>query len=535
MYKAIETSANHWRRYVARIILMHFILICLVGLSRHWGFMTSINDNGVFDQAVWGTLHGKLLLNTSQFNQPINWMGFHFQPILFLFVPFYVLIPSIIWFIMAQAFALSISAWPIFLLASRVCQSEKTGLIWALAYLMNPYLLNAAVWDFHPITLAVPFVAICMLSIEVKNFRALLLSCLVILSCKEHLGIMVIGFGLLWWIHNKRWKTAVSLIFIGIAHCILVLDIVMPAFSPSGGHLMLSKGMGQLSRYSWLGGSMKEVFQTLLFNPISVIKIVLVEMNGVRYLLMLMTFFLGLPLVAPEFLLPGLADLASNTLSDNPMSRAFFAYHSASLIPVLSVAAIYGTKRISRWSKKFSMIGFSGVVLIASFVGGYLLAPLPLPGSRNVWKPVHFFNLPDPTVSTIRSIIGEETSISAQANIGAHFSQRREIYRFPNKVGEVDVIILRLESPTTNVNNIPDQIKRRRKYLIGTLDSHLQMDRTEYITSIEHLMLSKEYEVIFWNDSWLVFKRGHANHIAYKRIEQKLSQLRMEWKINIKK
>ena len=39
------------------------------------------------------------------------------------------------------------------------------------------------------------------------------------------------------------------------------------------------------------------------------------------------------------------------------------------------------------------------------------------------------------------------------------------------------------------------------------LDSHLQMDRTEYVASIEYLLSSKEYGILVWDDPWLVFGR----------------------------
>jgi len=171
------------------------------------------------------------------------------------------------------------------------------------------------------------------------------------------------------------------------------------------------------------------------------------------------------------------------------------------------------------------------LTLIASVISCYFFAPLPLPGAANSWKPTHFLNLPDPIVHTMRSAIGEEASVSAQANIGSHFSQRREIYRYPNKVNEVDFVILRLESPTTNINNLPDQLKNRRKYMLHMLDSHLQMDRTEYIASIESLLSDKEYGILLWDDPWLVFARNVKNQKPNQQIEQKLNQLREEWNI----
>ena len=109
---------TRWRRGTWIAISVHFSVVLTLGLFRHWGYMSSLNDLGVFDQAVWGTLHGQFLLNTSnELNQPINWLGFHFNPVLLLFVPLYALSPSVEWFALAQALALSIAAWPIFLLA----------------------------------------------------------------------------------------------------------------------------------------------------------------------------------------------------------------------------------------------------------------------------------------------------------------------------------------------------------------------------------------------------------------------------------
>jgi uncharacterized membrane protein len=523
-------SANKYRWWVGIAILVHFSIIFVLGFSRYWGYMTSINDLGQFDQAIWGGLLSKPFLNTINRSQQINWLGLHFNPILILFTPLYAIIPSVIWLIFAQSLALSIAAVPIFLLASRVLTSEKAGLFWALAYLVNPFVLNAAAWDFQAITLAVPFVAISMWSIERKNFWVLFLSCLIILSCKEHLGVMVIGFGLLWWIINKRWKTAIGIILTGVTHSVLVIGVIMPALSPTGEHYMLSEGVA--GRYSWLGSSPIEALQAIFTHPFYILKKVILEMGGAVYIVLILITLLGFPLVAPEFFLPGLADLMANILSANPMPRSPFAYHSVSLIPVFTVAAVYGTERISRWTKKFSTKELAIFTVIASFIGGYFLSPFPLPGARNFWAPVHYFNLPDPKVQAIRSLVGDSTSVSAQANIGAHFSQRLRIYRYPNKVGEVAAIILRLESPTTNINKLTDQTIINRKYLIGMLDSHLQMDRVEYIASIESLLSNNEYGVSFWQDPWLVFSREASNYELHEQIKQKLNQLRKDWKIS---
>ena len=516
-------------------IFIHFILSFSISLSYHWGYISSITDLGTFDQVVWGTLHDVFFLNIHNgFNILIKYFGFHFRPILLIFLPFYAILPKAEWMILSQSLALSLTAWPIYLLAKHVSKSETVAFFWALVYMVNPFVISIPPWVFRPESLAVPFIAISLLSIEKSNFRLLLLSCFIIVLCKEHFGIMIIGFGFLWGLRNRRWKQAILIVSFGAIYSILILGIVMPALSPTGAHIMLSQGLGQVSRYSWLGGSMKEVFQTLLFHPITVAKVVLLELGGAKYLLVLMIFFLGFPLAAPEFLLPGLADLMANILSANPMPRNPFAYHSVTLIPILTTAAIYGVKRLSLWQSRYTLTEIAGLAVIASFVGGYVFAPLPLPGAYNFWAPAHFLSRPDPRIQTIRSLVGENASVSAQANVGSHFSQRHEIYRYPNMVGQVDAIILRLESPTTNINNLPDQIKNNRKYLIGSLDSHLQMDRTEYIASIRSLLSDNKYGVLLWDDPWLVLAQGAANHGLKQKIEQKLNKLQKEWKIDSK-
>lgn len=522
-----RSPISHWRWATWAVIAIHFMAILWMGLSRHWGFMSSINDLAVFDQAAWGTLHGQFLLNTSIFDQPINWLGFHFHPLILLFVPLYAIAPYPEWFTLAQALALSMAAWPIFLLTSRICQSEKAGLLWALTYLVNPFLLNAAAWDFHPVALAVPFVALGLLAVEKGNGRLLFFSCLPLLFIQEHLGLTVMGFGLLWRLRNKTWEPAIWLTLLGVAHAALVLCFIIPFFSPTGTHVMLSSDLGHLSRYGWLGKSASDIALNLLLHPWSVTQAVLLDWGGWFYLILLLLPFLGFPLAAPVFLLPAMPDLGANLLSAHPMPKSVFAYHSALLLPALTAAAAYGVRRISLWWTWLSSTQISGLALIASLALGYVLAPLPIPGAINFWAPAHFLNVPDPAPTTIHAALGT-ASVSAQGNIGAHFSQRSQIYPYPRKLEDVDAIVLRLASPTTNISP--------KNPGSGTaLAWHLQMPTADYLASISCLLEDKRYYPVLWDAPWLVLRRGAANPTVDSsldgHIRQKLQQLRVDWRI----
>jgi hypothetical protein len=252
-------------------------------------------------------------------------------------------------------------------------------------------------------------------------------------------------------------------------------------------------------------------------------------MGGVSYwLLLIAPFGFLFPLLGIEFLLAGLGDLAANTLSANPMPRGIFSYHSVGLIPALTVTAIYGVARLSNWQKKFSTKELTGLILIASCVMGYIVFPAPLPGATNFWAPTQFPLRSDPALQAMRATIDDEASLSVQANAGAHFSQRQEIYLYPQKVGDADIVVLRLASPTVNIN-MPPGPSTLWKFQTKWLDAHLQLSRVEYLASIACLASGKKYGTALWDDPWLVLSRQTGNRLP--EVKDKIRQLQKEWQV----
>jgi uncharacterized membrane protein len=513
------------RAALALAISLHFAFLVALGLFRHWGYLTSLHDLGLFDQAVWGVLNGHGLLNTPNFDAPASWLGMHFNPVLMLFAPLYAIYPAAEWFMIAQAAALSVAAWPVFLLASRVFESERVGVHWAIAYLFNPFLLNAAAWDFHPVTLAVPLIAASLLAVEKEEGGLLTLCCAGLLLIQEQFGLTVLGFGLLWGFKTRKSGLAIALTAVGLAHFYLVLGVIMPALSPTGTQLMMDQNLGQHTRYGWLGSSIGEMLKNMLWHPVAVFRIVIIEFGGAKYLVFLLLPSFGLSVLGPMFLLPGLADLAANFLSSNPMPRSVASYHSVTLVPTLIAAAIYGSKRAAPWIGRFISIPVWKLVMLTSLALAYVLAPLPLPGALNQWAPTQFFHGQDPTIHIVRTAVGKQTSVSVQSNVGAHFSQRPQVFYYPRKVGEADAIVLWLESPTGRLT--PDD-----PTVVGTLSHHLEMKQTEYLASIDCLLSHKEYGVALWRDPWLVFSRNAIHQTDIQPVKQKLEALRKAWAVS---
>jgi len=505
------------------LALVQMLFFSFYGYMRHYNYLTSINDLGQFDQAVWGFLNGTPFLNSIYFDTRASWLCQHFNLILVSFVPFYVIHPTALWLVFAQAIALPLAAIPLFFLAKKIFKSENIACLWSIIYMCNPYVLNAASWDFQAVTLAVPLIVLGYYALEYKNFWLLLISCLFILLCKEHFGLLVVGFGLLWAIRYHKIKPALFLVLLGVTCFAIIVGVLMPMLSPTGDLLMMSSGKGQLSRYEWLGGSAGEVFFHIINNPIDIIRTILVTMQGWAYLFCLALPFLCFSLVEFWLLLPGLADFAVNLLSANPMPRSIYAYHSVTLVPVFLVSAMYGLLRCSKYCRKSFVLGVTLSCLSVSVILGYSLSSFyPLPGVFNSWSPTRIFPYHDPVLSEVKELVGTR-SASVQANLGAHFSQRMEVYPFPKKIGQVDMIILNLESPTRNKQG-------HDPGMIGTLAHHLQLDPQIYLETVEELLSDNRYGVVLWKKPWLVLEKNVSHKKDVENIELWLQTLAIEWK-----
>lgn len=500
-------------------ILCAFAFFFLIGLWHHQGFLSSINDIGCFDQAIWNCSQGSSLVNTSIFSEECHWFGLHFQPILYVFIPLYLLIPSANWLIICQALCLAIAAYPIFLVALHISKESRTSYIWSLTYLLNPFIISAALWDFHPSSIAVPIMAYSLLAVLKKKPYHLALYCLILLTIKEHYGISVFALGLLYWTQHKNIYFSAILSGAGLLTFIIVLGYIMPYFSVTGGQIMLSENQGQLSRYSWLGTNLPEILFFITANPFSVLKTIFISLKGLEYILTLLGLFFFIPLFSPLLLLPATADILANLLSSNMMPRAMASYHSAPLIPIFIISAINGThKRTLFLIKRYT----AQEVAIFCFLIATSFSAVQLLPQVNIWQPTKFIHSRDPRIKQINEIIGP-MGLIAQANIGGHFSQRIQLVRYPQEIGSMPFIVLHLQSPTPYTSS---QSPGR----VGSLAHHLQMNPGQYLQSIIKLVNNSEYGISYYDHPWLVVQQGKTSSPdQQQRLNKQLQILENTW------
>jgi uncharacterized membrane protein len=186
------------------MVISYIIILSVIALVRHYSFETSTWDLGIFSQACYSTLNGKLFYYTAELyaNPGGCIFGVHFSPILFTVLPFYAIFPTPETLLLIQTIILAFGAYPTFLLAKEILKSEKLGTFFSSLYLLNPLVYSINVFDFHPDAFFVPL-ALFSLYFYVKEkwefyFAFMLLSFLT----KE---FMVLGF-LTFAVEELLWK-----------------------------------------------------------------------------------------------------------------------------------------------------------------------------------------------------------------------------------------------------------------------------------------------------------------------------------------
>lgn len=175
------------------------LVIFAAAWYRHASFHSSTLDLAVYDQAVWKLAHFRApTLST------IGWNAFadHLSLVLFAFVPLYWLAASPLWLLAAQAAALGLGYLALGPALEAVGLPSRWRWAFTAAYLASPLLWNAALYDFHPTTLAVPILLVGLRAAVLDQRRALILCTAGLLFLRDDLALVAVamvlfGFGAL--------------------------------------------------------------------------------------------------------------------------------------------------------------------------------------------------------------------------------------------------------------------------------------------------------------------------------------------------
>ncbi len=407
-----------------------------LSVQRYRGFSTGRFDLGNMVQAVWSTADGRFLDTTDVSGVQFNRLGAHVDPVLALFAPLWMVWSSPEMLLVAQAVLVALGALPAFWLGRRWLGDDRLAVAGAVAYLMAPGLMNATLFDFHPVTLAAPLLLFCIWAAEEARWVTLAVCATLAVLCQVQVGVLVAALAVwLWFRHPDRRRAAVILGAGALAWVAVAFLVILPSFALEGVN-------PHLSRYSSLGARPAEILLPMVTQPWEVAEIV-VTPGRMAYIAGLLLPTLLLPLAAPLLAFVALPQLVINLFASSGPAQTVEYHYAVLVAPVLVAAALLGLANLrgrglpGRAGRLLGdgrrmAVGIVGATLVA----GVFLGPLPLWG----WVPggydgraMHAFTV-DAHARAVQEavdMIPDGVPVSATNEAGSHLSARERIHLFP--------------------------------------------------------------------------------------------------------
>ncbi|HEY6539565.1 MAG TPA: DUF2079 domain-containing protein [Ktedonobacteraceae bacterium] len=489
-------------------------------IGRQDAYLTTAEDLGTYNQAVWSILHGPFISQTicnivSDTNcyslNGVSRFAIHFEPILLPISLAYLALPGPKTLLVLQTLVVASGAFPAFWLARLRLRNELVAVGMAVLYLLYPALQQAEVFDFHAVTLTAALLLFTLYFLYARRTLWLFVFAMLSMACKEEIPLVIAFFGLWSILFQQRWRTGLALVGLSVAWLGLVL-LVYHVASPTG-HPLLG------SRYAYLGSGPLQILRNVVTHPRSLLYQHVFEQSHRQYLIVLLAPAAFLPLLAPWALVLAVPSLAVNLFSSDPNQYLGMFQYSAEIVPVLIFSTIEAmvfivwlvkwylrqlrearaenaptTEQVSddsqglpppwlsRWAQPICISLLISIALFATMQQSFTHGNGTMPYTRGFsWPQV---TAHEQLAGRIEAMIPAAASVSAQSNLVPHVSQRAHIYLFPYGDTVADYI-----------------------YLDVTSDTY-PYDSPRYISEVKHVLFSGNYGVVTAQDGYLLLKRG---------------------------
>jgi uncharacterized membrane protein len=465
----------------------------LLSWLKYRAYMDARFDLGNMVQAVYNTAHGHFLEITTGDLEPrqMSRLGSHVDPILALFALPWLVWPSPVMLLVAQAAIVATGAWPAYRLGTRATRDPGAGAYLAGAYLLYPALGFLVLNEFHPVALATPLLLWAFLYMDEDRWVRAAVFLVLAAACKETVPLVIAFMGAYFAIRKRSlWPLVVTVA--GVVWFAAAVWVVIPHYNGDQSAF--------IARYGEYGSGAAEVAKNTVLHPGQTAADFLSESN-LRYWLGLLWPLGFTSLLSPLTLLIALPEYGLNALSTTIYQRRIEFHYTALEIPFLYAAAVLGVMRLWRWlgggfrkaeklmkGQRVRRGTLALLVLLCALAGNYFLGPLPfsLPGAaydgQDYARTSH-----DVALDEAVAMIPADARVSANNNAGAQLAARRVAYVFPYFAGADWVIV--------------DQ---RHPFFYDKEDEQM------HSAALGRLVLDPNFRSVYAKDGVLVFKRVGA-------------------------
>jgi uncharacterized membrane protein len=343
-----------------------------LAITNHQAMNTRTIDLGYYDNVFYNSSHGRPL-GCSLLRG--GWHGSaHFDPILVLLSPIYLIYPRAESILALQSVWLGAGVVPVYLLAREKLQRRGAGVLLALAYVIYPALHGANLYEFHSLTLITPLVLWLLYFFEIGATKRYWATLVLLLLCREDVPLLMcfVGAYALLSLRPGSARLGVYTIGLSLVYFVFVKGLIM---SSSG---LLGTGK-ESNSYDYYYEALipnrhgaRDFLTSLATNPVFAIKLALEEPK----VLFLLTLLLPL-LLLPLFAKPGRVMLIYGfafclLASRGPVFTVHFQYTSI-LTPILFALTPIALRQIED-GRLPGYLGVEARRLVPALLGALIVA-----------------------------------------------------------------------------------------------------------------------------------------------------------------
>lgn len=451
-------KAGKWATVVALglVMALYATVATRIAWTNHFSFNTGRADLGYYLSIFRQSSQG-IPLGCSVCGGGSHLTG-HFDPILVVLSPLFLLYPWAETLLLLQAVWLASGALPVYLLSVRHVRHRGAALALAVTYLAYPALHGVTFFDFHSIALCVPlFVWLLYLLPEGPSWPYYLtLAGLLLVREDVPLATSLVG------IHALLTGTRVTIrrgwvtILLSVAYFVTVKAALMGRVDP------LNTATGAAGGYAYFyealipaGHSTAALLGTLITDPLFVLGHVFTD-DKVDFMAALLVPLLAIPLLGQGKLLLAYG-CALTLLASRPFLYSIHFQYTSLLIPFLFVLTATGLGRIYRGEAAFGAL--SGRRLSRALAGGMLICTLlsswklgglvPNASFQGGFRPLQ--NVPDMELDAWLKKVGRSlprgAKVAGNSRLITHLGIVTSIY-LPEMRRAADYVVTNTKSPS---------------------------------------------------------------------------------------
>jgi uncharacterized membrane protein len=452
----IKTARNFIKNWDLVLVLIfssiYIIVFSRLSILRHNAFASGY-DLANMGQTVWQTFHGRPFALTGA-ESTISRFSIHADLILVLLSPFYLIWERITTLLVIQSVLLGLGAIPVYFLSRKVLnygshfnrlQSQIASLVLVIVYLLNPGVQWTNIYDFHGVSLAIPFLLSAFYFAYSRQWLGYAGMIFLALLTKEEISLFIAMLGLVIAFIFKEKVIGFITTICSIIWFLVMVFLVIPHFSSDGNYWALSW-------FSPLNQS-SQIFS--LRYLVDLIQRFTISADTRGYYLNLLKPFGFLPIIAFPWLILSLPELLINILSSQAQMRSIYFHYDSGIIPSLVIASIFAIRNlnlafldirnhffphIKEKSLKSFFYVFLGLLLFISLRFNYHYSPLPT--TPSCWCIMYKVSDEDREFNKVLRTIPQSASITASSEVRPHLTRREFSYNLPSATSSAQYVAM---------------------------------------------------------------------------------------------